>query len=566
MSGFEELRKTLFGDEQRRLSELERVVLHKEALAASMAPALAGALRIAGRDTHDLAEALQDPLIEATALAARRDTYRLSEALAPIMGASIRKGITGAMRTFLEHIDTMARQACSINGLRWRFEAWRTGVPLDQVVLKYTLRYQVQDVFLIHRASGLLLAHVAVKADMAVDQDAIAGMLVAIQDFAKDAVFTRGNDALQTIDSGQSTIWLCHGELALLASVIRGAPPLELRAELQTVLDDLHALYQQPFKGFVSNNVPLPELAEHLRPLLKTELRNAEPRKSGVALPAGIVGLLIAMPAAYYGWQQFTERQAIGRLEHLFGAEPGYYVTHVSQVAGRYIVRGLADPVALRKSAELLQRTGLRADQVQLSLAPYLSLEPTFVQARIDDALRPPPGVTVKIEGSRLLMTGTAGLAWKQRAEVIAAAMPYFDSVDTGQLIVAERQQLEHLQSEIAKASIYFDDLLVMTPQSIQAQSALDQLLQDFVATAAVLDLQPCLRVLGYTDGLGGDKENAGVRERRVELVRSWLTSLGLPSAASLAANVAADATHADPRQRRVDLVAHVLDKGKTCI
>ena len=66
-------------------------------------------------------------------------------------------------------------QSFSLKGLSWRLEAWRTGVPFHQIVLRNTLIYRVEQVFLIHRDSGLLIQHLA-RADVET-QDADAAQL-----------------------------------------------------------------------------------------------------------------------------------------------------------------------------------------------------------------------------------------------------------------------------------------------------------------------------------------------------------------------------------------------------
>ena len=62
--------------------------------------------------------------------------------------------------------------------LKWRFEAWRTGRPFAEIVLLKTLVYRVDQVFLIHKETGLLLQHVVadeVRAKDAAVQEKIGG-------------------------------------------------------------------------------------------------------------------------------------------------------------------------------------------------------------------------------------------------------------------------------------------------------------------------------------------------------------------------------------------------------
>ena len=65
--------------------------------------------------------------------------------------------------------------------------AWRTGKSFAEVVLLNTLVYRVEQVFLIHAQTGLLLQHVVADAVTAQDADMVSGMLTAIRDFARDS-------------------------------------------------------------------------------------------------------------------------------------------------------------------------------------------------------------------------------------------------------------------------------------------------------------------------------------------------------------------------------------------
>jgi hypothetical protein len=55
------------------------------------------------------------------------------------------------MQSFNQTID----HSLSFKGLAWRIEAWRTGRPFAEVVLLHTLRFRVEQLFLIHRDTGL---------------------------------------------------------------------------------------------------------------------------------------------------------------------------------------------------------------------------------------------------------------------------------------------------------------------------------------------------------------------------------------------------------------------------
>ena len=77
------------------------------------------------------------------------------------MGPAIRRAIAEALRAMVDSFNQVLQHSLSARALRWRVEAWRTGRPFAEVVLSHSLVYRVEQVFLVHRDTGLLLQHVA---------------------------------------------------------------------------------------------------------------------------------------------------------------------------------------------------------------------------------------------------------------------------------------------------------------------------------------------------------------------------------------------------------------------
>jgi OOP family OmpA-OmpF porin len=103
------------------------------------------------------------------------------------LGPAIRKAITEAIAGLVAGINRALDESLSARGLAWRWEAWRSGVPYPQIVMKHALVYRVEQVYLIHAETGLLLAHVTAPDLAAPDADVISGV-TAIRDFVGDAL------------------------------------------------------------------------------------------------------------------------------------------------------------------------------------------------------------------------------------------------------------------------------------------------------------------------------------------------------------------------------------------
>ena len=87
----------------------------------------------------------------------------------------------------VQRLNRALEESLSVKSLRWRLEARRTGRPFAEIVLLKSLVYRVEQVFLIHRESGLLLQDAVAQSVVAQDTDMVSGMLSAIRDFITDS-------------------------------------------------------------------------------------------------------------------------------------------------------------------------------------------------------------------------------------------------------------------------------------------------------------------------------------------------------------------------------------------
>lgn len=131
----------------------------------------------------------------------------------------------------------------------------QTGKPFAEIVLLHTLIYSVEQVFLIHRETGLLLQHVATATAGIKDVDMVSGMLTAIQDFVHDSFGASEDQMLQSLHVGEFTVWIEQGPYVALAAVIQGNPPEELWGKLEDAVEKIEfeqSRVLQEFKGDVA--------------------------------------------------------------------------------------------------------------------------------------------------------------------------------------------------------------------------------------------------------------------------------------------------------------------------
>lgn len=173
------------------------------------------------------------------------------EMLTPIIGPTIGKAISEALSELRRMVDARLKQSANLPSAWQRLLARLKGIPSSELLLRQALPCQVQEAFLIHRNSGLLLAFVSASGHSE-NSDLIGAMLTAIQKFAQDA-FGAQEDSLQEIQYGDSRIVLESGSQVYLAVVVQGTEPLGYLQKMRAVLQNIHQEYRPALERFASD-------------------------------------------------------------------------------------------------------------------------------------------------------------------------------------------------------------------------------------------------------------------------------------------------------------------------
>jgi OOP family OmpA-OmpF porin len=297
------------------------------------------------------------------------------------MGPAIRTSIAAAIREFAESLNQIVEKSASWRAIRWRIEARATGRPFTEVLLTRSLLYSVEQVFLIHRKSGILLMHVAAESAVVKDADMVSGMFTAIQDFVSDS-FTQAGQELETIDVGPYKLWICYGPKALLVGAVSGTAPVELKGVFRAALDKIHETLLAALDAFKQDDLGVFEPA---RPILQSCLLGQKaPDRRKQFLPWLLLAFAVALVAAFVFWQVRSQRRWDGYVAAL-RQQPGIAVIQEEKRGAGGSIVGLKDPKAADPAA-LLGSFQLEPSKVRYEWTPYLSLNTPFAVEREVDA------------------------------------------------------------------------------------------------------------------------------------------------------------------------------------
>jgi len=467
---FDRLRSLLLGPEQDRIDELSDELHSQELTEEELAEKLPEAIALRASRDDQLGRALSPTIETALRESIRRDPHEMAAAIFPVLGPAIRKSIAETMASLVRSINNAVEQSLSLQGMQWRVEAWRTGIPYPEIVIKHALVYRVEQAFLVHAETGLLLEHVSAPDLDLPDADLISSMLSAIQDFVRDS-FRPGEGAmLRTFSVGDHTVQVEAGPRALLAVVIKGQAPDTVLERQQNALETVHLEFASQLADFNGDAAPFVESRPLLEDCLETVLSTSKPKGKAAwmrwAIPLALVVLVLAGL-----WIRATMRWNRGM--DALRAEPGIVVVDASRGWGGWHISGLRDPVA-REPRAVLAAAGIKPGALDEKWEPYLSLNPELVAAR---ALRGVDSLRKAIQSERILFApGSANLDQTALAKLTSLAVRY--------------RELEQ--------------------EALQAGGSAR------------------LTLIGRTDLTGADETNAALAEKRVDAVAGWLESSGI--------------------------------------
>ncbi len=404
----EQLKALLLSEEIAQLKALQELLQNKQKFSEKVSEVLDPATDLAFKANPAFEKKLSkiDPQSYVEAIKANKQTF--IDALLPIIGPMIRKSVTSSIRRFVADVNRAVEMGVSAKALKWRWLAFRTGVPFTEIVFNNTIEYQVQQVFLIDNHSGLLITHVGQEELLHQDKDAISSMLTAIQDFVKDSMGSDG-EGLSAAELGDDLLWLIHGSKANIAAVIKGAPTQRLNDAITTTLEHIHIEFNQQLAepNDWNNNV---ELKTELEKLLVTKTQSEdEEQQQGINFWPWL--LVVCGLLAWWGWSAYQHKVTLNKITNQLNQTAGFMLTGLEYDGGQFIATGLKDPSVEFKNL---------ADNLTVNSTPFLSLADDIIVKRVKNILNDEQLEVTSIDNQVTIQGRSAkDPAWQQKITLI---------------------------------------------------------------------------------------------------------------------------------------------------
>jgi OOP family OmpA-OmpF porin len=536
----EELRHLIIAPEQEDLARLQERIDNPALRAQDVSEVLPEAMQRRREQGGEqaLGEALAPSVEAALRESVRKDPGTLADALFPVMGPAIRRSILQTLRSLFDSFNETMEQSLSWRGLKWRLEAIRTGHSFSEVVLMHSLVFRVEQIFLIHKKTGLPLAYAVAPATVMQDPSLVSGMLTAIQDFVRDSFNAAPGEVVEKLNVGELEVWVESGPYASLAAVIRGAPPPELRMRLAETLELIHQKYSAEMERFQGDTAAFTTAAELLSRHLDSQFKEkpAARPKPYLWVFASVLFLALAGWLSVRWWQGWQWSRFVATLQ----SEPGIVVTGFERQGGHFVVRGLRDPLST-DPRELLQLTGLDGRKAEFHWNGYYALDDAIVQKRATALLDPPAGAKLDVQSGVLMPLGEASHGWIEGIRNQASLIAGISGVDLSRLTDADEAGFVRAKAAIEATILKYPvGSSEISATDLEILNRLTRQIEELSKRSTSLHTQFAVELIGHSDNTGAEATNRPLSLSRADRAAAQLEQQGVDRKLVRAKGVAA--------------------------
>jgi outer membrane protein OmpA-like peptidoglycan-associated protein len=490
--------------------------------------------------TNLLAESLT-PLVEKAVWNSTQINIKpLSEGLYPIIGPAIRKAVRAAFKKMNQNLNRNLNKTLSISAVKWRIQSLTTGQPFIDIVSQNTLAYQVTQIFLIHRETGLLLLDVESPNITSRDADMVSAMLKAIQDFVQDSFSIEKKETLSTIEVGENTIWIEQGPKAILAAVVYGNAPLTLRDRFIKALEQIHLDHFNQLSDFDGDTEPFESNPQILEYCLQQQEKKEEQKPSKAKW---IILAVILVTVSYFGYTYFQSQNQwtnyIDKIESL----PGIIVIKDGKKDHQFYVKGLRTSES-QDPEKILESFKIDPLEVNSDWRFFHFISSDYVLKRALQTLSPPESVQISINGTVLSLKGIVEENWLEQTketiktiwEITEINIDHLKTIASNSVKKVQINKPKDYTKEIDtyKTSIESKVFYFPIAGTGLSEDQVDQLsdiaasLKQLIYYAQLSNINLKLQIKGYADSVGKRELNEKFGKLRAKSIFDQLDKNGI--------------------------------------
>ena len=356
--GVSKLKELLFEGDAERLADLSRRIdiVHERAGSAdrfshSVSEVLDKAIERAEREHPDELKTALAPVVVQTVKAEILNSQdALVQALYPMTGQMVKAYVASAMKDLVNQINRRLES----NALMLRIKSITTGNSMAELALAESQRLVVEELLLIRRGTGELIARWPENSGRANHDHIMGGVLSAINSFATETLEPDEN-TLRQIDLGAAQVYLRSSPTFLLAAKCAGTAG----ASIEQIIDDEFLATVSGLNGKTdqaeSARVGMLELGPRISERIEKRYEKLDRPAFGIS-PVKLVSALVGLPLlAWIAWSSYIS-----------------YETHRVREAARQVIetspeiRGYPTTLSVTPRGRSLTISGLAPDGAAL--------------------------------------------------------------------------------------------------------------------------------------------------------------------------------------------------------
>lgn len=490
-------------------------------IANAIAPEIGLAIKEQIRlDKEAIAQAIAPEMGRAITAQIQLERDSMVDALYPVIGSTIAKYMAEAIQTINEKVSN----TLSVEGVQRKIRSKVQGVSEAELILRESMPFTVQGVFLIHKASGLVISEAQNSGDYQLESEMVAGMLTAISSFVNDCIVKPGQiSELNQIEYGASKIMLEVAGYCYVAAVLKGEPSPQFIQKMRETVSKIIINYGKSITLFDGNPR---SISDDLHPLLISLLEKFTPEKQTVSKPpialAGLslalLGLILA-PWGIYQYRNNIDRRLETNASLALSSTPELAV---------YRLNVDVDGKTLKLTGKLPNpELRAKAAKIAASTAPKLKLDNQIVAVDV-----PPDPVLTASEVKRI--TAVFNRLWG-----VAISSRYGDRRVTVEGTVMEEGDTEKITQSLKQVpgvesvinTVKLNPLKITTRIYFEAGTAkLDSTYQETIVNLINFlkqHPQKRIKIIGHSDRTGEVATNQQLSLRRAVAVQDALVLQG---------------------------------------
>ncbi|WP_019506907.1 BON domain-containing protein [Pleurocapsa sp. PCC 7319] len=496
--------------------------LSPKAIAKAIAPEIALSIKEQILlDENAISQALGSEMGKAMKNQIELERDAMVDALYPVIGNTISK----YMVEVVKEINRKVENTLSTEGIKRKIRAKIQGVSEAELIFQESIRYHVQAIFLIDKASGLVIQEVQPPEEQHLDSDMVAGMLTAIRSFANDCIAS--GSELDTIDYGDWQIPIEVAGYCYLAVVLKGEPSKQFRTKIRQILGKIVLNYGDAIEKYQGDVTTVPQA---IRPLME-ELITLEDNQSSNSSSSPILLwlLAIALTLIVVPWGIVKYRGRVARnVEQItanqLDAAPELSVYRIESKVhrGKLTLSGRVPSEYLRDQAAKVTQDIAQQRELQLDnqiLTVDVPVNPTLIKGEVQRLTnlfnRQQPGTIIKTHYQPKTLTIDGFVLNESDLQTINQTFQKIPGIK--QIIVNVAQELP-----FADQRIYFDygSSKLNYADNSSTIEVVKQLLNQYP--------QLHLKLISHSDGLGSIEINQKLGQKRCQNVLTALVAEGI--------------------------------------